>query len=124
MNVDGTGLRRLTRLHAEPGLKQLDDLVGTRLVSGRAKDPLRAGRVGRAGFVNSEILVMNADGSRQRNLTRNSADGDPVWSPDGRNILFVSKRDGYGDIYVMNADGSGQRNLARLPGRLMRGSPA
>ena len=63
-------------------------------------------------LVNSEIFVMNADGSRQRNLTRNPApDGDPVWSPDGRKILFVSKRDGYGDVYVMNADGSKQRNL-------------
>ena len=37
----------------------------------------------------------------------------PVWSPDGRRIAFVSRRDGQGRSYVMNADGSGQRRLTR-----------
>ena len=46
----------------------------------------------------------------------------PVWSPDGRRIAFVSRRDGKA-LYVMNADGSGLRIVARverlatLPGR-------
>jgi Tol biopolymer transport system component len=57
---------------------------------------------------------MNANGSGQRNLTRNPAfDADPAWSPDGRKIAFVSHRDGSYGIYVMNADGSGQQRLAQ-----------
>ena len=57
---------------------------------------------------------MNADGSGQRRLTRRGA--QPGWSPDGRTIAFMSKRDGQAEIYVMNADGSEQRNLTRTPG--------
>jgi TolB protein len=46
--------------------------------------------------------------SRQRRLTRNAwRDSDPVWSPDGRQIAFVSNW----QVWVMNADGSGQRRL-------------
>ena len=37
----------------------------------------------------------------------------PVWSPDGRRIAFVSRRDGKA-LYVMNADGSGLRIVARV----------
>ncbi len=66
---------------------------------------------------NSEIYVVNADGSGQRRLTRNSArDFAPAWSPDGRRIAFVRDRvrnRGRGrprthrpEVYVMNADGS------------------
>ncbi len=36
----------------------------------------------------------------------------PSWSPDGRTIVFVSWRDGNGEVYAMDADGSGQRRLA------------
>ncbi len=57
---------------------------------------------------------MNADGSGQRNLTRNGLlDENPVWSPDGRKIAFIGTREHNSDVYVMNADGSGQRRLTR-----------
>ena len=37
----------------------------------------------------------------------------PVWSPDGRRIAFLSRRDGSKELYVVSADGSGQRRLTR-----------
>jgi Tol biopolymer transport system component len=64
------------------------------------------------------IHVMNTDGSGQSKLTRiSNSDPSFAWSPDGRRIAFVSKRDGNDEVYVINVDGSGLRNLTRNPAR-------
>jgi len=72
---------------------------------------------------NSEVYVMDADGSNQTNLSNNAADDFfPAWSPDGSRMLFVTDRnteptdfDGNWEVYVMQADGTGQRNLCNNP---------
>ena len=64
----------------------------------------------------SEVYVMDADGSNQTNLTNNVAyDAEPTWSPDGKKIAFVSLRDGHPEIYVMDG-GGGQTNLTQRAG--------
>ena len=63
---------------------------------------------------NYEIFTMTADGTNLQNLTNNAArDEEPEWSPDGRQIAFVSNRvsNGNGSIYLMNSDGSGVQAL-------------
>jgi TolB protein len=61
---------------------------------------------------NTDIWVMNSDGSNPRRLTKDpSIDVTPTWSPDGTKIAFTSDRAGTPQIYVMNADGSGVRRL-------------
>jgi TolB protein len=61
---------------------------------------------------NTEIYVMNVDGSGVRRLTNHPAeDSTPTWSPNGAQIAFTSKRAGTPQIYLMSADGSGVRRL-------------
>ncbi|MCA9884513.1 MAG: PD40 domain-containing protein [Anaerolineae bacterium] len=50
-------------------------------------------------------LISNQNVSAQITL-ENESNHDPVWSPDGEHIMFVSGRDGNAEIYVMNIDGS------------------
>ena len=54
---------------------------------------------------------MNSNGSQVLRLTREGANWDPIWSPDGRMIAFVSDRSESAQIFVMNADGTEQRQV-------------
>jgi TolB protein len=61
---------------------------------------------------NSEVFVMNANGSNPVNISNSvTNDGSCSWSADGQEILFISSRDGNTEVYVMNADGTGQTRL-------------
>jgi Tol biopolymer transport system component len=71
------------------------------------------------GPTGGDIFAVNPDGSHLRQLTDSATARNirPAWSPDGRKIAFVSRRNGSDDIYVMNADGScvTQLTTATLP---------
>jgi Tol biopolymer transport system component len=62
---------------------------------------------------NSEIYLMNADGSGQINLTNNATAQDerPTWSANNDRIVFQSQRGPFVSIFVMNADGTNVTQL-------------
>ena len=54
----------------------------------------------------SEVYVMQADGTGVRRLTHHENwDGAPAWTPDGRQVVFYSQRDGDPRIYRAGIDG-------------------
>jgi len=55
------------------------------------------------------IWVMSRDGGNPHQVY--SAGWDPVWSPDGSQILFASGSLDQPQLYVVNSDGSGRRQL-------------
>jgi tricorn protease-like protein len=67
------------------------------------------------------IYEVDAQGKNRKALTSGQGvNTEPCYSPDGKQIAFVSTRDGNFEIYVMNADGGNVRRLTRSPYRDLR----
>jgi Tol biopolymer transport system component len=61
---------------------------------------------------NTDIYFISIYGGSPNRLTSSSGnDKQPDWSPDARQIVFVSDRDGDDEIWIMDADGSNQKQL-------------
>ncbi|HEX6732187.1 MAG TPA: protein kinase [Pyrinomonadaceae bacterium] len=61
---------------------------------------------------NTDLWVMNADGSNQRQLTASSRNNtQPVTTRDGRYLIFVSDRSGTAHIWREDIDGTNPRQL-------------
>jgi len=63
-------------------------------------------KIGMGGYARigkPDIYIMNADGTNVKILVKEGA--EPVWSPDGKKIVFTSYCDGL-RIAIANADGS------------------
>jgi Tol biopolymer transport system component len=66
-----------------------------------------------------DLWVYDLASGTPTRLTSDGHDGDPVWSPDGRQIAFTRRPQGTitADVYVVPSDGSGSpRLLAGGPG--------
>lgn len=60
----------------------------------------------------SNLWIVDIEGRRPRELTSGSwRDSDPVWSPDGTRIAFISDRDGSSQLHILWID---TREVAQL----------
>ncbi len=67
---------------------------------------------------NSHIWIYDLDRGTNRQLSDEGTDHhNPIWSPDGREVVFTSARGGEADLYIQPADGS-------EPARLVGGRPS
>lgn len=64
-----------------------------------------------------DIFTVPVAGGNATQITSNAAyDGKPVWSKDGKNIVFLSTREGSDDIYITSATGGTPRRLTTNSG--------
>lgn len=56
------------------------------------------------GWFDSDIYTMTIDGKDRKNVTNapDTIEDDPVWSPDGNSIAFLSNRGGRCGIWIVN----------------------
>lgn len=105
VNVDGSGLRRITGPKDEIDIGPAWSPDGGRLVFDSQGD----------GW--TDLGVVNVDGSGEQRLAEGSYDtGDPAkvaggdaWSPDGQKIVYIDRR---GRLAIMRPDGTQRRRLA------------
>ena len=125
MDIDGSNLKRLTTFLQWDTYPSISP-DGRKILWRRV---LSAGGNSDSGR-NSEIFIMNRDGSDPVNLSNHPAfDGYPAWSPDGSMIVFASNRTADGTrgnfhLYIMNADGSHVRRLLENDGTVDDARPA
>jgi Tol biopolymer transport system component len=110
MNSDGTGARKIASGASDPAWSPDGEHI--------------AMATGRDGFgqtcfggcqPNDEIYVVDPNGKSPKRLTKDKGeDTSPAWSPDGKEIAFVSdrtSREQSNDIYVVDATGGAARRI-------------
>jgi dipeptidyl aminopeptidase/acylaminoacyl peptidase len=94
-------IKNLSDLHVSPDGRTLLYVVTT-------SDLSRAKR-------NSRIWMMDIDGRNPRQLTTGEAsEYSPTFSPDGKQILFISSKDGSANFYLMYASGGEARKVTNI----------
>ncbi len=72
-----------------------------------------------------DIYTMPAEGGKASLLLGGMAfEYHPVYSPDGKQIAFISDRDGSINLWIANADGSAKRKLSSDKEAMMYATPA
>ena len=64
-----------------------------------------------------DIFTVPVSGGLAKQITSNQAyDSDPLWTADGKSIVFSSFREGTKDIWIIPAEGGKARRLTTFPG--------
>ncbi len=110
-DIDGGNLRKVTNLQLE------DSWMGSR---SNGRELIVAGRVDTR--VRYQLFIVNRETGHFRQLTNEpeAAFRDPIFSPDGRKIVYVYKknrtdRTEIEEMYVMDVEGSGRKKLTKYP---------
>ena len=72
-----------------------------------------------------DLYTLPITGGEATAITKSMAfDSQPVYSPDGSKLAFISDRGGKEDLWIMDADGKNPRNLSDADGDALFASPS
>ncbi len=110
-DVEGGSPKKVTNLQLEDSWMGSRDGGNELVVAGRIDTRVRY-----------QLFIVDRKTGRYRQLTNEPAAAfrDPVFSPDGKQIVYVYKknrtdRSEIEEMYIMNADGTGKRKLTTFP---------
>lgn len=110
-DVDGGNVRKVSNLQLE------DSWMGSRK---KGKELVVAGRIDTR--VRYQLFILDIETGRYRQLTNEptAAFRDPSFSPDGKQIVYVYKknrtdRSEIEEMHIMNVDGTNRRKLTTYP---------
>jgi Tol biopolymer transport system component len=114
MNVDGTGIKRLT---TDSAVAYFDPRW--------SPDSKRIVYYAEKGDNKDQIWTMKTDGTDQTLLTNNVGHNFfPSWTPNGKKIVFTSKRETEeSSFYLVDPDGKNLTQIPYIKGSMIRFSP-
>lgn len=100
-NADGSGEKRITKITTGDSCGPVWSHDGKKIAfySFALPHPSR----------NPAVWVMDTDGSNLKRIVEHGL--SPSWSPDDKQMVYASNRDGKFQIYAMNSDGTNVRRL-------------
>ncbi|MEO8226460.1 MAG: hypothetical protein ABI637_03465 [Gemmatimonadota bacterium] len=123
MNIDGSGLRRVSNGYGRTTCGYFYDhdrrilYSSTHEFSRECPAPVDRSRGYLWPLGHFEIYSQKLDGTDQHKLTNNGAyNAESTVSPDGSRIVFTSTKDGDLELYTMNVDGSDVRRVTNRVG--------
>lgn len=111
MDINGNNIKKISDLRLE------DSWMGSRH---NGKEMIVSGRIGTETRYQLFIIDLKSGTYKQLTNENGAAFRDPSFSPDGKQIIYVYKkertnREEYEDLWIMNADGTNRRRLTTYP---------
>lgn len=104
MNIDGSEVKKISQFPLENSWITSRNNAKEIIVSS-AKDSVR-----------HELYLIDENGNELRRLTNNNYyDNDPCFSPDGKQIVFRSRRPKTDELWIMDDSGENLRQLTSYP---------
>lgn len=113
IDADGSNLRELDNFDDCGYPRWSPDSLTLAIVTSNSTEMDPCSKWSEDIFKSADILLVDVGSGKSHSLLPDGVTGniDPAWSPDGKQISFVTNRSGAPEIWIVNADGTNLRQL-------------